>query len=151
MNMKPTLDQLLQLAGEHAGNVILGLRKDLMPTWILINRQGPMNIIGTPWRNEAEKLFQRVKVKHQMEKAGTVAYSFVTEAWAASQAADSTDTRPPVDRPDRRECVMAVAANGTKIKYAQWEIIRDWNERVIKLKPIDMEGARLESWLAKML
>lgn len=153
---KPTLDDLLKLAGEQAKGVLLELHmRQLLPTWLFVLPDGKFSVLATPWNNDAEKILARIKVKRQIKKLGPVAYSLLTEAWTASykpeEVPGTSRYRRPADRADRREVVMAVASDGTQIKYAQWAIKRDWNDQVAALEPIQMRDGKLESWMAQML
>jgi hypothetical protein len=155
---KPNLDQLLDLAG-HQAQIVLVKHKmpELVPSWVLIQADGGTQIIGTPWRNDAEKTQTGWHMKAKMRELGTVAYSFVAEAWAATLPKayqDSVylpDELRPRNRPDRTEVVAALAANAQEAKYRQWEIKRDSDGHVIALERMEesLKGSR--SWMAELL
>jgi hypothetical protein len=156
--MKPNLDDLLDLAG-HQAQIILVDQKmpELIPSWVLIQADGSTQIIGTPWRNDAEKSQTGDLLKAKMDELGTVAYSFVAEAWAATApkgyegSAYLPDNLRPRNRPDRVEVVAALAANAQEAKYRQWKIKRDSDGHVIALERLEesLKGSR--SWMAELL
>lgn len=150
--MNPTTDELetlLKAAGEQAHGIILTMGQPLMPTWVLIDREGGAHILGTPWRNEAEKAMYRFLITRTVKKSGVRAYCFICECWIRNQDKDGPYIEPRLAA-DRREIVIAVASNGKDTQWRQWEMIRDHNEKVIKLVPVNFTGEK-ESWLAELL
>jgi hypothetical protein len=156
--MRPNLDELLDLAGRQAQIILVDQKMpDLLPSWVLVQADGSCEVIGTPWRNDIEKNQTGHLMKAKMAELGTVAYSFVAEAWAATAPKGyegSTylpDNLRPRNRPDRTEVVSALAANAQEAKFRQWEIKRDSDGHVIALSALEesLKGSR--SWMAELL
>lgn len=157
---KLLVEKLLGLAGQHAQTVLVTMKfEQLVPTWVLLDRRGHIQVVGTPWRNDAHKQSQVENLRRQMRKAGVIAYSFLCEAWAVKLEPGECDLSQPLpeaDRPrnrvDRIEVVSALAATSAVAKYAQWEICRGPLGDVSELVPLALKDASdFESWLAKLL
>jgi hypothetical protein len=151
------LNTLIETAGQHAQMVMVGLNMDLMPSWLLFDKEGHCDIVGTPWRNEEEKQFVVRKMRQYMRQKATVCYSVVVEAWAAkapegwNQEEELQPWEKPMERHDRWELVVAIASNGTEMQAKQWQIVRDpFTQKVTALVPEDMTGS-VEGVLANML
>jgi hypothetical protein len=149
------LSELVRLGGEHARTVLIGLQKPLMPSWLYVDAQNGFHIVGTPWRNEAEKKMAGLHMRKVMQEAKAVAYSVVTEAWAShldkSWKPGQPYTEPRLD-PKRQEIVLAFATDGEATEWKRWAVIRDWNDTVVKLEeqqPMDSEN--MTSWMNKLL
>jgi hypothetical protein len=155
--MKPTLQDLIELAREQAELVLIGLGQDLMPSWLFINDQGKVSIVGTPWQDELEKHITRVALQKKMREDHVVAYSFVSEVWMSTKPAG---WKPPPNyqgashEPDRREAVIAFATDGSAQEFRTWLIERDSSERVCALNQVrakqDEEPA-LQGWMTELL
>ena len=65
-----------------------------------------------------------------MRDRGTVAYAWVSEAWAAPP---EPALMRPSEHPDRREVVSAVASDGFNSLTTQWDIRRDYKGSVVAL------------------
>ena len=155
------LDKLIELAYNHAAKQLLALkRRELQPTWLLINEEGNARILATPWRNDLEKRLAELFMKVQMAEHGTVAYSFVTEAWASIPPEGWRPGQPrtfpePRNDPARREMVIALAATSDSHRMKSWLIHRNHLEQIAGLEehkdfPSDSGGV-FESWLADLL
>jgi hypothetical protein len=169
MSEKPEeeiLDQLLELAGQHATNVLVSLKMDeLVPSWVLISPKDEKqwSVIATPWRGPLDKTRQVNRLVRYMREHAVIAYSFVCEAWAASinpEEGWSPDSGQPLpahlrasQRPNRREVVMAVAATRATARYSQWLILRDALGAVSELRfePMAESDIAPESWIANLL
>jgi hypothetical protein len=152
------LSDLLRLAGQHAENVMIKMGQDLVPTWALVDVKKRIKILSTPWRDEEEKAMYRAGLKFAMTMNEVVAYSFVTEAWAATLERGEYENPmgriPPSQRADRREVVVACAATASASKVASWAIERDGAGKVTALVSHaipDSEQGQFESWLVEML
>jgi hypothetical protein len=55
-------------------------QRSLMPTWVLVQPTGTMDIVGTPWADDLEKENAAIYIKRRMRQSEAVAYSLVTEA-----------------------------------------------------------------------
>lgn len=160
------LDGLLALAGHHAQTVLVDLKmRSLVPTWVLVNDNAQVQIVGTPWDDEHEKNRVARKMRFEMRRRKTIAYSFVTEAWTATVEAHELDLerrelkdpmRKPAHRADRQEVVIACAADKSGVMlWRQWRIVRDWQDQIVRLEekpfPFSVTEHQPQSWLAEML
>jgi hypothetical protein len=151
------LNTLIEAAGQHAQSVLVGLNMDLMPQWLLFDKEGHCDIVGTPWHSEEEKEFVLRKMRQYMRQKATVCYSVVVEAWAAhapegwNPEEELQPWEKPLERTDRWELVVAIASNGQEVQSKQWQIVRDpFTRKVTVLVPEDMAGS-IEGRLANML
>jgi len=162
--MNPPLETLLDLAGAHARLALVEIKmRSLMPTWLLFNQTGAPMIVGTPWKDDEDKMRIRKLMRAHMRKLGVVAYSFVCEAWTAQVEAHEFDlqemalydeNRRPHRRADREEVVMACACDQERILWRQWRIVRAPTTEIIvdlKLKEFPLSDQQPEGWLAEML
>lgn len=149
--MKPNLESMVTMAGTFAHLIILQMKQELMPTWVLISASGQSDILATPWRNDAEKEYAKVFMREQIKQRNAIAYSFVVETWLATyDKPDDYEKVRPKDRVDRKEAVMALASNGTETLWRTWLIHRDWNEQIIALEE-QPEIAEPFGWMADLL
>jgi hypothetical protein len=151
------LTTLLEVAETFANRVMLHDGRDLVPTWVLVNGKHEPKIVGTPWVDENHKSIYRAVLKIAMKRDNIIAYSFITEAWAATVSQEewkgwARDVLPS-ERQDRREVVIACAASASASKYAQWVIERNDLGKVTALvsAPIRGNEEMIDSWLARML
>jgi hypothetical protein len=161
--MNKTLDQLLSLAGNQAHLVLLGLKlPELVPSWVFVQPDGSSKVLGTPWKDEAEKHSTVAYVRAWMRNHGTVAYSLMVEAWKAQLDPGEWDpnSKEPLpealharNRVDRIEVVIAFATDGKEIQYKEWQIVCDWQGKVAGLAPLEPEESDYErtGWLAELL
>jgi hypothetical protein len=151
-NWPEQLDALLELAHKHAENVMLGTTRELMPIFALVNSTGGLDLIGCPWADEEEKAIMVAKVKRQIRASAAVAYSFVTEAWMATQDHEYEPGRDlrPTQRADRQEVVIACATDGKDTRWGRWAIERNAKGECVALRPLVITEARLTSWLADL-
>jgi hypothetical protein len=146
--MNETLDKLLGLADAQAHLVLLGLREpQLAPCWVFIQPDGSSRVLGTPFTNDAQKEATIAYVIAWMRNHGTVAYSFMCEAWAATLGPEEwspgsgkpiPEADRPINRVDRREVILAMATDGAETEHRQWQIVRGWQGEVVGLTPLDM-------------
>jgi hypothetical protein len=128
MTTTPSLDEMLQLAGEHAQRMLVGGEvESLIPTYQLWNRDELLSIVACPWSDEAEKEFAFDKVRMLARQMRATRLVFLSEAWmATAKPTDDLDRMdPPSQRPDRQEVVFAVATDGKRKKARSWAIVRD--------------------------
>ena len=153
MNLK----KLVDLAGAHARIVMIDLQQDLMPTWVMVDKRGKVNIVGTPWENDQEKILAEKRVKAWMRDHDIVRYSFVLEAWQAVLPAgvdpdNLSESDRPRNRADRVEVVVACATDDAKAEWRTWKTIRNETGRVIDLEPFRTDSeAEPEGWMRDML
>jgi hypothetical protein len=93
-DFKRELIELVEMAGQQAYAVLVGLQKPLMPRWLYINGEGEANIIGTPWTDEAEKKRMVRELRLQMLLDKATAYSLVVEAWPPRLRLDVSSFSP---------------------------------------------------------
>jgi hypothetical protein len=139
MSADALLDALIDHAYEHARTVLIERRTgddQLAPAWLTIGGDGAVTITITPWSDEFEKDLVVAAMRHTMRETGVVAYSFVSEAWSASEPESYDPKRHgwPKDRPDRQEVVIAVASDRAASVHATWLIKRDRRGRVAALE-----------------
>lgn len=144
------LKNLVEVAGQQARAVLLGLRQPLMPTWVYIDQEGHPHIVATPWQDDTEKKFFAAKIRLAMVLCDASAYSFVCEAWAANEKPGEAHIQPR-NRADRREIVLAFATDGDQIEWKSWNIKRDWNDCVLSLEEEEPMKGRRTSWLTQLL
>jgi hypothetical protein len=151
-------DSLLDLAEHQARMVLLQLKEDLVPSWVMFSRRTHRaEIIATPWRNDLEKRLCERRLRELMRKKQIAAYSFLSEAWVATAPADWSLDKPlpeaerPAQRADRKEVVMAFASDGTTKEWRVWEIKRDWHEQIITLEPRPLPEAIPAGWVTELL
>lgn len=137
--MNPDLDLLIDVAGDFARHALLRAgHQQLVPSWLIVLPNGEITIVGTPWRNDREKVHVLKKMRQHLRKLGAVCYSFVGEVWFAV-APKGTDLNrldevtPPSARLDRQEAVMAVAADFLTSKGKIWLLVRDTEGKIIEL------------------
>jgi hypothetical protein len=77
------LRQLVDLAGQHANAVLIGLNQPLIPSWLYLDRNSRTHVVATPWTNDQEKEHAARHMRWVLRTTGARAYSLVTEAWVA--------------------------------------------------------------------
>ena len=136
--MSDELDALLEIAGGHARAVLVDMKEaELMPTFVMI-ADGETLFAPTPWRDEKDKARYLGALRAMMKKRGVTRYSMVSEAWTAKQPEGWKPGMPqgplPGDRPDRKEVVIAIAADKTNAKSRTWDIVRGESGAVVELR-----------------
>ena len=152
--MNPSLKDLIGLAGAHAMTIMTEMHRPLMPTWLYVNETGA-TILGTPWQDEREKKWMAMEVRKAMLEDHATAYSMVTEAWVANAPKGwNPETDGPLqaqNQPNRRECVIAFATDGSTVEWKRWTIKRDHLEMVTDLEEEEFNAEKIDSWLTKLL
>lgn len=148
------LNMLVELASHQAEQVLIKEHQDLMPTWVLVNKDYQLLIIGTPWENDQQKKLTEITIRQEIRKHQAIAYSFVVEAWAASYCdqREYQKTRPQ-DRVDRQEVVISFATDGRQIVWKNWAIRRNHLDLVVALDaalPINKDDSA-EGWMTQLL
>lgn len=136
--MNETLaDKLVDLGFKHARKVIVGTKEQLAATFVGFFPGPEIDVFVCPWRDDIEKQIMVANVKRHLRSRNALAYGFVSEAWVATEIAESRedldekrkspDWQNPVDRIDREEVVFAIGIekSGRK-KCVAWRIKRDW-------------------------
>jgi hypothetical protein len=132
------LEALLAMAGDYAEFVLVDQHdKELMPTFHMITIEGESMLAPTPWRDEDDKRMMLAALRSIMKDRKVVRYSMVSEAWSARQPKDwkpGQDVGPaPGERPDRKEVVIAVAADKARTVSRSWDIVRGESGSIVKL------------------
>lgn len=150
------LERLTKLAREQAERILLGRKDELLTTFVLVKRDGAVDIVGCPWTNDKEKREMVLGVCMTAIKENVVAFSFLSEAWFATVHTESGELPPPfsprpADRPDRKEAVIAVVGDGKALELNSWEIIRDADGRCAKLGENQYSKTGFSSWIGDAL
>jgi hypothetical protein len=141
--MTDELDALLKHAGEHARRVLVEMKEtDLMPTFVMIAEDEHV-FMPAPWRDDDEKRIMLAAARGIMKAKGVTRYSMVSEAWTAAQPKGWKPGMPqgplPADRPDRKEIVIAIAADKATSKSRVWDIVRGEGGTIVDLR-LDKES-----------
>jgi hypothetical protein len=101
---------------------------------IIENAAGQRAVLECAWNGADERRRMLRALKLTMRDVGAVAYCIASKAWTASYPKEtmSPDVMP-ADRPDRKEVVIAVAANRRTHEFKSWAIVRDQQGSVIEL------------------
>jgi hypothetical protein len=90
------------------------------PLWFMRSPLG-LTVVRTRWENETEKYMLVNVVRMMMGVIETQAYSFVSEAWAATGTADEPDLHGPVrDHPNREDVLFVQSFD----KASAWRTTR---------------------------
>jgi hypothetical protein len=132
------LEGMLDLAENHVRNVLLDMKAEqLMPVFLMIDRDDDVMIAPAPWDGEEEKAQALKMVRATMKVAGVKRYSIVAEAWTAEQPVGWKKGDPvgpmPEDRPDRKEVVWALAADHKQHRVRVWNIVRGEAGTIVRL------------------
>ena len=132
--MSDPLDALLELAGKHARRVLVETKQaELVPTFLMIAAKE--NIFApVHWRNERHKAAILNALRAIMKESGVTRYSVVSEAWSAVQPMGMPQGPPPRDRADRKEVVIAIAADKLTAKSRTWDIVRGEGGAIVDLR-----------------
>jgi hypothetical protein len=149
------LDALLEIAEGHARAVLVAMKEaELMPTFVMI-ADGETLFAPTPWRDARDKARYLGAVRALMKERGVTRYSMVSEAWTAKQPDGWKPGMPvgalPGDRPDRKEVVIAIAADKTNTKSRTWDIVRGESGAVVELRLDKAGGHDLSGRMAELL
>lgn len=143
-----TLDQMIKTAEDQARRVLIGTKEELVPAWVMVSL-GKAEIVATPWDGYINKQLVIEAMRALMRERQVQAYSLVVEAWfvTANAIDDEYTGPPPSERTDRKECVVAMAANKAgEHRHLHLEIIRDKKGRCVELRRLSPED-RITSWI----
>jgi hypothetical protein len=145
------LDALLDNAGQHARIVLVEMKEtELLPTFLMIAAEENI-LMPAPWGDEIEKKVLLRAAREIMKAKGVSRYSMVSEAWTAKQPEGWKPGMPqgplPADRPDRKEVVIAIAADKTATKSRVWDIVRGEGGSVVDLR---LDDAALQDLSGRM-
>jgi hypothetical protein len=144
------------MAGRHAETVlVLKHEPELAPMFHMLDEEGNSVIAPVIWRDENEKHAILAGMKILMRQEEIVAYSMVSEAWAAVQPKDWKPSMPygpmPSERPDRKEVVIAIAADKIRAISRSWDIVRGEAGSIVKLELSPLAPDRQEGRMAELL
>jgi hypothetical protein len=153
MNQNEILGTLTTLAFNYASQIILGTKKQVLTSFVLLKEDQSSDLIATPWKNDEEKREAILAIGLHIirSKEPVSAYSMVTECWSSHYKGDEKKraSRPEFD-PERRENILCVVSTGTEQKFSAWLIERDASGNCAKLIE-NKEPGRFESWMTEAL
>ena len=133
-----SLDRLVDQALDQAKRTLIGSSTgQLVPTFLIQFKNRPPAVIATPWSNDREKTvaIQAIRAALKSARSSVVNYSFLSEAWVATQDHPPRDgDLLPSERETRKEWVIVSAGDQESARMQAWEIIRDGEGRVVELK-----------------
>jgi hypothetical protein len=106
--MPLTINELLDRGAEHARRVLVGEKgAEMIPTWHIQTPEGEPDIIaGTPWNGDRDKEFIIFAMRRLLRDKKAESYSFMSEAWMATEDIKHPTGLMPREREDRREVVI---------------------------------------------
>jgi hypothetical protein len=151
--MSAQTEELLEMAEKHARGIMIGSSDELLTCFCLMEKDGSIDMIATPWRDDKEKNILVMQVAARIVHVKPVAYSFVSECWAITRKKDEKHDRP-MNCPDRREGVFILVSDGHERAFRSLDTIREAGEESkcldLKLRKQDDEPAA-QSWIANLL
>jgi hypothetical protein len=156
--MSDDLKILLDAAETHARDVMLEMRKQLPPTWILFDGK-EIALAVTPWEDNLQRSLVKFYMAHMIKEQKTRAYCFISEVWVARESFEKYRSGEPIVeprlRPDRKEMVLAFATDGKTARNHSWEIVRNYEEQITELKLTEElkkgPGDRFGGWMISLL
>jgi len=154
--MSDELDALLEGAGEHARRVLVEMKEaELAPIFLMVGPEDENILMPAPWRDENQKRIMLAAVREIMKDKRVTSYSEVSEAWSSVQPKDWKPGMPegpaPSERPDRKEIVIAIAADRTTAKSRAWDIVRGEAGSIVDLRLDGNALTGLEGRMADLL
>lgn len=90
------------------------------------------------WETDQSKRELLDLLRHLFLKAKVERYSFLLEAWEATLDKNTPEEykrMAPMDRPDRRECVICLTVEqGGRFKTSTWLMVNNGNKKELKLR-----------------
>jgi hypothetical protein len=128
--MPLTIDELLDHALEHARAVLIDKPDaQLIPTW-LIQAKDRTTIVGTPWNGDDDKDIMLLVIRMMLKKEQAQSYSFMSEAWMATEDLNHPIGLQPREREDRKEAIIMNAFDRKGGKMRIYDIQRGDNGQV---------------------
>jgi hypothetical protein len=118
----------------------------MIPTWLLQTSDKSM-VVGTPWNGEQDKKLMILVMRDMLKQEGALSYSFMSEAWAATEDLKHPTGLQPSQREDRREVVIINACDHNGGKMRVYEMKRGANGRVSALVQDQTEADHFEGRL----
>jgi hypothetical protein len=106
--MPLTINELLDAGAEHARQILVGKEgAEMVPTWHIQTPKGEPDIIAaTPWGDDDDKAMVVSLMRFMLKEKKAESYSFMSEAWVATEDVNHPTGLMPRDREDRREVVI---------------------------------------------
>lgn len=151
----PTIEGLLDLAGDFAHQVLLEMKfAKLTPSWLLLGKDGYPYIYATEWASDYDKLAAEAFIRLKIIKHQVVMYSFVGEAYIRRVP----DTYKPGDvihkdeLPKGEEIVSAIATDGKRKLAKYWLIVRnEQSGQIVGLKDEGLGDGVAGGWVDSLL
>ena len=135
----PTLDPLLAVCADYARDRLIKDRnRELMPV-VLLETATEIKFCFCVWRSDFEKQVIISQVKNESHAMNATAAAFVSEGWYTVQKLGQPMTVRPMDDPNRKECVQALATDGVTWSGRRWLIVRNEIGRIKDLIELDGE------------
>lgn len=129
-----TLDLLTEMALDHAKTCLIGQPgAQMVPCW-LIEGDKRTSIVATPFDGDRSKDFAAFMIRKMLKEENARAYSYVSEAWIATEDLKHPIGLAPRERENRREIVIITVADRKTSRMRIWEIIRGADGTVVELK-----------------
>ena len=98
------LTELLDYAGEVAFQQLVG-KKGMLALCVLVGASGERTVLGVDTGDSRTNMATYAALRQLMRDRGTVAYVWVSEAWAVLDEDGEPDAAPPNEHPKRQEIV----------------------------------------------
>lgn len=100
-----------------------------MPTWLLQDAEGRLEIYFTPWSSNLDKALAGLFMCRQIKLNKAVRVVFVSETWMVETKGDKEIHCQPSQHPDRKEVLMINGEDKTGEQvYRHYEILRPQNK-----------------------
>jgi hypothetical protein len=134
--MTATIDDMVDHALKHASDMLVGKAgAELLPAW-LIQGAERVSIVGTPFDGDLSKEIVVAVIRKMLKDENACSYSFVSEAWMATEDVNHPIGLTPSQREDRREVVLITACDRTGGAVRAFEIKRNDEGVVSALEPM---------------
>lgn len=112
---------------------------EVIPLWSIVCDDDSLEVIGTPWQDETEKVMALLMIKAALRSRRARAYSILSEVWTATWDKDQPKTwKVAGEAPHKKEAMMIIVVTPERHDFKAWEIKRDIEGRCIALVPVDM-------------
>jgi hypothetical protein len=103
-----TINELLDAGAAHARQVLVGKKgAEMVPTWHVQTPEGePDIIVATPWSGDDDKIKITRLMRFMLKEKKAESYSFMSEAWVATEDPRHPSGLMPREREDKREVVI---------------------------------------------
>lgn len=113
--------------------------KQLFPTVMILEPNGKLQVIGTPYRNQQEKVLMMNMVKYTCKKVNAVAVFIINEAWVRKTTPEQfkkfneefkKSGKRISEYDDKKEVAMMIFETKTSSTSFMFDIDREKNELV---------------------